>query len=276
MTAAPRTAILGQWFARTANLRYWFDAGICSGIARGVAGGKGVNAWRRWPGGKLLPEPRPARTRERPMATSLLFTGHMIDLPNRAEPRFPAPLEDAARMRIAKAIAPYAPRSAGQSEGAETSAVLGFASGARGGDLLFHEECRRRGIHTVVVLPFKPDKFIETSVRMESGFREVLTASWRRFWSGRRSWESRFWTVWSQTSADRRHDIGLDPENNDAYDICNTRLLDMARQYGRIHLIALWDGKGSGGKGGTADLVSIAKTEAGDQPDIFSPHDLRE
>jgi hypothetical protein len=213
------------------------------------------------------------------MAISLLFTGHMIDLPGRAEPRFPPSLEDAARIRIAKAIEPYAPRPDGQSQEAETSAgtpaVMGFASGARGGDLLFHEECRRRGIRTVVVLPFTPDKFIETSVRTESGFSEVWIARWRRLWSGQRSWESRFWAVWNETPADRRDDLGLDLENNEAYDICNTRLLDMARQYGRIHLIALWDGKGSGGKGGTADLASVAKTEAGDKPDIFSPHDLQ-
>jgi hypothetical protein len=50
------------------------------------------------------------------MAISLLFTGHMIDLPGRAEPRFPPSLEGAARIRIAKAIEPYAPRPDGQSQ----------------------------------------------------------------------------------------------------------------------------------------------------------------
>jgi hypothetical protein len=191
------------------------------------------------------------------MAISLLFTGHMVDLPGRAEPRFPSSLEDAARMRIAKAVAPYVP-SEGQSRGSETSAVLGFASGARGGDLLFHEECRRRGIDTVVALPFKPEQFIQTSVDIKET-----------------DWERRFWDVWNATPAERRHVLGLDPGDKEAYAICNTRLLDMARQRGRIHLIALWDGKESGGKGGTADLVSIARTEAGDEPDIFSPHDIQ-
>ncbi len=98
------------------------------------------------------------------MATSLLFTGHVIDLPDRAEPRFPASLENAARMRIAKAIEPYAIGAGGQSEWSETSAVLGFASGARGGDILFHEECCRRQVDTVIALPFEPDVFVETSV----------------------------------------------------------------------------------------------------------------
>ena len=38
------------------------------------------------------------------IAISLLFTGHMIDLPDRPEPRFPASLEPAARERIGAAI----------------------------------------------------------------------------------------------------------------------------------------------------------------------------
>jgi hypothetical protein len=41
------------------------------------------------------------------MPVSLLFTGHMIDEPDRAEPRFPASFEMAVQRRIAKAIRPY-------------------------------------------------------------------------------------------------------------------------------------------------------------------------
>jgi hypothetical protein len=183
------------------------------------------------------------------MPQSLLFTGHMIDAPDRAEPRFPASLEEAARARIAQAISPFAP--GGPSAEAE---VAGFASGARGGDILFHEQCRARGVDTVIVLPFAPELFIETSV--------ILPDS---------DWTERFWALWNATPEDRREVMGL-PQTDEAYGLCNARLLELARAFGRVHLIALWDGKSGDGPGGTADLV--AKARGADEPDIFSPQEL--
>src|SRR5437867_380615 len=83
------------------------------------------------------------------MALSLLFTGHMVDLPDRKAPRFPPALEESARKRIGVEL-----------DGAKGMSVCqGFASCARGGDILFHEECRARGIETVIVLPFPPEEF---------------------------------------------------------------------------------------------------------------------
>jgi hypothetical protein len=63
------------------------------------------------------------------------------------------------------------------------------------------------------------------------------------------------------------------PVGISAYAICNTRLLEMARRHGRVHLVALWDGRGGDGPGGTGDLVAKARME--DEPDIFSPRDLQ-
>jgi hypothetical protein len=60
--------------------------------------------------------------------------------------------------------------------------------------------------------------------------------------------------------------------SDDAYGACNTRLLELARNNGNVHLVALWDGKGGDGPGGTADLV--ARVQATDTPDIFSPASL--
>jgi hypothetical protein len=188
------------------------------------------------------------------MATSLLFTGHMVDLPDRAEPRFPASLENAVRVRIASAIERHAD-CGDRCTHSGRAAVLGFASGARGGDLLFHEECRRRGIDTVVMLPFEPGEFVRRSVEGIPGA----------------DWPARFWDIWNATPPGRRHVLGL-PATDDAFAVCNTRLLEMARRHGRVHLIALWDGRGGDGPGGTADLV--AKTRQEDEPDIFSPKDL--
>jgi hypothetical protein len=191
------------------------------------------------------------------MATSLLFTGHMIDLPERAEPRFPASLEDAVRTRIAKAVERYAPDATAQSKRPETSTILGFASGARGGDILFHEECRRRQIDTVIVLPFEADEFVKSSVEGIPGA----------------DWPTRFWHLWNATPPERRQVLGLPPSDQAAYAICNHHLLEMARRRGRVHLVALWDGKEGDGPGGTADLVS--KMRAENEPDVFSPRDIQ-
>ncbi|WP_048709312.1 hypothetical protein [Microvirga massiliensis] len=185
------------------------------------------------------------------MPISLLFTGHMIDKPDRPEPRFPASLEEAARVRITRAIIPYAPAKAGSGEPA-----LGFASCARGGDILFHEQGRAHGIDTVIVLPFPPEVFVTTSVEGVPGS----------------DWASRFWDLWNTTPEPQREVMDL-PVSDDAYGACNARLLKQARQHGNVHLIALWDGKAGDGPGGTADLV--ARVSATNQPDIFSPESLQ-
>jgi hypothetical protein len=192
------------------------------------------------------------------LPTSLLFTGHMIDLPDRAEPRFPASpkLEEAARASIGKAIEACAP-IADSAPSLESSPVVGFASCARGGDILFHEECRCRQINTVIVLPFQPSEFVRSSVE---GIPDG-------------DWEARFWSLWNATDPQNQHVLGL-PASDEAYRICNTRLLELARRHGRVHLIALWDGKGGDGPGGTADLIAKVRSEY-DEPTIISLEKLQ-
>jgi hypothetical protein len=181
---------------------------------------------------------------------SLVFTGHMVDLPGRSPPRFPPELVDAARIEIERCVARHA-------EGGSKSSVKGFASLARGGDILFHEICRNFGFETVVVLPFPPDLFLKASVEGAVGG----------------DWPQRFQKLWDETPPGRRYDLGLS-QSNDAYAICNERVLELARQEGDVQLIALWDGGGGDGPGGTADLVERAKRQSGREPDIIDPNDL--
>ena len=176
------------------------------------------------------------------MPTTLVFTGHMTDLPDRKAPRFPPSLESAARTAIGAEL-----------DRVKARAVAGgFASGARGGDILFHEECRKRGIATTIVLPFAPDDFVKTSIAGADG-----------------DWLRRFRLLWDETPAERQVVLNL-PVNDDAFAACNARLLELARRQGPIHLIALWDGQGSDGPGGTADMVDQA-TGSGDHPRIIAP-----
>jgi hypothetical protein len=62
------------------------------------------------------------------MTKVLLFSGHMIDKPKRKDVRFPPKMEAAVARSIAEAISTLRPS-------------LGIASGAGGGDILFHEAC---------------------------------------------------------------------------------------------------------------------------------------
>lgn len=181
---------------------------------------------------------------------SLVFTGHMVDLPGRSRPRFPAELVDAARIEIQRRVARH-------TQGHSKNSVKGFASLARGGDILFHEICRNFGFDTVIVLPFSPDLFLTTSVEGAEGGH----------------WPQRFQKLWDETPRDRRYNLGL-PQSDDAYAICNERVLELARQEGAVQLIALWDGSGGDGPGGTADLAERAKKMSDREPEIIDPKDL--
>ena len=59
----------------------------------------------------------------------ILFTGHMIDAPDRAEPRFPPSKVDVAREKIAEAVASEQEISGG--------IAYGVAGCASGGDIFF-------------------------------------------------------------------------------------------------------------------------------------------
>jgi hypothetical protein len=185
-----------------------------------------------------------------PEPLSLVFTGHMIDLPGRSPPRFPPELVKAARIEIERRVARH---TAGRSK----SRVKGFASLARGGDILFHEICRNFGFDTVIVLPFSPDLFLKTSVEGTEGG----------------GWPQRFRKLWDETPSGRRYDLGLQ-QTDDAFAICNERILELAQREGAVQLIALWDGSGGDGPGGTADFVKRAKGQSGREASIIDPKKL--
>jgi len=181
---------------------------------------------------------------------SILFTGHMVDLPDRTSPRFPPVLVEAAREEIASHVRNHiTTRSA--------EAVKGFASLARGGDILFHEVCRSLGIDTVIVLPFSPEEFLATSVEgLDSG-----------------DWPGRFRKLWERTAPDARLNLGLQ-KSDAAYSACNKELLKLSQAYGDVQMIALWDGSGGDDIGGTGHFIKCVKEVSGLEPDIIDPKKL--
>lgn len=81
----------------------------------------------------------------------LVFTGHMIDAPGAAAPRFPPALEGAVAEALARRLDAL-------------QAGFGYVSAACGGDLLFIEAMQARGAEVHITLPFARDDFLATSV----------------------------------------------------------------------------------------------------------------
>ena len=90
----------------------------------------------------------------------LLFSGHMVDAPDRKTPRFPAGQGGRSRRRRSKEALERL--GAGPDD-------LAFCQAAAGGDLLFLEACQKRGVRCRVLLPFDEPEFIEKSIVPSAG-----------------------------------------------------------------------------------------------------------
>jgi hypothetical protein len=173
----------------------------------------------------------------------LLFSGHMIDRPDRAEPRFPAAAEALAAKAIDDAVAALG----------ATADDLALCQAAAGGDLLFLEACQRRGVRCQVMLPFAEPEFIEHSV-----LPSVDGSRWR----------NRFYAAAAAANTTVRAmptELGPLPDGVDAYERSNLWLLytALAAGVGKVRFITLWNGGGGDGPGGTAHMVDEVKRHTG-------------
>ncbi|MFO1101424.1 MAG: hypothetical protein U1E20_00805 [Methylocystis sp.] len=175
----------------------------------------------------------------------LIFTGHRVDAPDRAKSRFPPRLVDAAGRAIGKAIDELSPAHC-------------IASASRGGDILFLEACRARGIPSTIVLPFSPDEFERRSV---AGVSEG-------------DWVARYRSLIASTRPERLIVLNLVAEP-DPYRACNLAILKRAQAASPSAplLLALWDGEGGDGPGGSADMVERVR-KAGGRAVIINPSAL--
>jgi len=185
----------------------------------------------------------------------LLFAGHMIDAPGRAEPRFPADKEAVARERIGEIVAREMASGAG--------VACGYAGGASGGDILFQEVCEEAGIQTRLYLAVRPQQYVVASVAKAGP-----------------QWVERFWKLYNARAAEQqvrvlseaeevvdarehlpawlraRLDYGIWQRNN-LWMLYNAldEACDPGSEDPNITLIALWDGAEADGPGGTSDLI---------------------
>jgi tetratricopeptide (TPR) repeat protein len=174
----------------------------------------------------------------------LLFSGHLVDAPDRPTPRFPAD-------KVARASEAIAATLVQLDAGSED---LALTQGACGGDLLFTEACRRQGTRVLWLQPFAEADFITASV-LGGG------ADWHR-----RYLESRMALAEPPRAAPEA--LGpVPPGHGDSYpyERCNLWLLYSALAWGpdRLSLIALWDGAGGDGAGGTEHMIEEVRRRTG-------------
>lgn len=184
----------------------------------------------------------PSATLEHP-ARVFLFSGHMIDRPDRPEPRFPADKAPIAATRIGEAL-----DALGAAPG-----DIAFAQAAAGGDILFGEACIARGLRLQILLPLPEAEFIKASI-LPSADGEA--------------WRQRYFALRDKLSLPIRvmpPTFGNDSPPTNPFELCNRWLLDSALAQGAEHLafVCLWNGDDGDAAGGTAHMVKEVKRRAG-------------
>jgi len=173
----------------------------------------------------------------------ILFSGHMIDRPDRLTKRFPAEKESIAAQNIAAALDRL---GAGPED-------LALAQGASGGDLLFLEACRQRNVRLQLLLPLPEPEFIQRSILPSADGDK---------------WRERFYRLKSGLKDEPRimpDELGPLPDGVNPFERCNRWLLYTALSYGvtRVRFLCLWDGGGGDGPGGTAHMYEEVKRRTG-------------
>lgn len=172
------------------------------------------------------------------MPRVVIFSGHRLDSPDRAQPRFPESSLPQVTKEISKTLARWSP-------------LIACCSAASGGDLIFCEQVLASGNQLRIVLPFDLKTF--------RGY--ILENSDQH-------WLDRFDQVISQAisvvtaSHDDHRELLQGPA---IYDFVNRIILGSALFESQslevpLQTIALWDGLPSPAVGGTADCIDLWKS----------------
>ena len=187
---------------------------------------------------ELLIERLPARTQP-PWLSEILgippilmYTGHMIDLPGRAERRFPIGLAAAAAASVRERLVRVKPMAI-------------YGSAACGTDILCLEAMREIGGETHIVLPFPPAEFHRVSVDFAPG-----------------GWRERFEHVLAAADSVTITSDHRARGSSATFEYANLVLTGMARLRASglktgLRGLTIWDEKPARGAGGAASLVDI-------------------
>lgn len=159
----------------------------------------------------------------------LLATGHMVDLPDRASPRFPADEVPRVTAEVRDALAAW-------QVGPGSTVVSG---GARGADLIVAEEAQARGARVLLCLALPPEEFTGRSVDVPGT-----------------DWVARFGRIARRAEVRVLDDVDGSGPDDDVFTRANHWMVDVARSIDpRPYAIVVWDGRRGDGLGGTADMV---------------------
>ena len=162
--------------------------------------------------------------------------GHLVDLPDRPESRFPASAEREVTATTAGALASW-------EVGAGSLVISG---GARGGDIIAAEQAIERGAEVWLLVALADDDFVDASVRIDGT-----------------DWAARYRTLratcptWFQAES-----IGPASTPEDAFLRNNRWMLEVGAALaapGALKVLVVWDGRQGDGPGGTADLAAAAE-----------------
>ena len=162
-------------------------------------------------------------------------TGHVIDLPQRPVARFPATREASVRLRIESLLRRW-------------GVGLGYSGAAGGADIIFAEAIHALGGETCLILPVDRETFCRWSVEGSGGeyvrrYRAALTKA-----------------AFVSESPFSRQDL----QGGGLWDFGNRMILGNALRRASeletpLKVLAVWDGKRGDGRGGTADMVALAR-----------------
>ncbi len=174
------------------------------------------------------------------MEHSILFAGHMLDHPDRAAERFPKSKVNVVTTQIRDYLSrlqQFSPED-----------YVGMAGGACGGDIVFHELCLELGIPSRIFLAFEPEEYKKASVSFAG-----------------KDWEERYDRLLEKLPYKVLPQRGeKDPDS--VWERANNWMLKSALRNGGVHmtLLALWDGEGGDGTGGTEHMIKIAREKKAD------------
>jgi hypothetical protein len=175
----------------------------------------------------------------KPPAKVVLFSGHMIDAPGRAKPRFPPDKEPIAAGAIASALTDL-------DVGPDNLCICG---GACGGDLLFAEAALARSAVLEIYIPFEEPTFLEKSVDFAD-----------------RDWRARFFAAKARAALHVAPlELGPTREGEDPYERNNRWMLDAVMRFGadKADFVCLWNGEGGDGPGGAQHMMEEVRKQGG-------------
>jgi tetratricopeptide (TPR) repeat protein len=170
-----------------------------------------------------------------------LFSGHMIDRPNRIEPRFPPDKEKIAADALSKKLYEL---GAGKGD-------VALCGGACGGDILFAESCLERDLKLEIRIPFDEPTFFVHSVTFAGN-----------------DWRNRFYKIKNHPNTKiyvMPQEIGPIPLTVDPYRRNNLWQLYTALSWTpeKVNFICLWNGKEGDHPGGTKHMYDEVQKHLG-------------